>query len=304
MVEKANLTEFRVILKRENPPTDINNAKGTLIFQKDKIFFRSMDIDEIKDRKYALKDFSNASIFSVKEWFRKKEGVLIEFINKQVSVEVYFEPIDISAEYLLELIRKYSESAVKETNLSSTVGSFFEKLGVGSQKIAEEIGTIIKSSHDLTHVISQSIAFIREATKTANILETFDVTDDNNSVDLTVKDKEIDIDDILKRSLASEKIEAMISGLIAKGLISARDQKFKEAIEALNIAREAAEKENLKEYTEAVDENIDNIRKMESTDDINSELSEKAVKYATEARNIVTEWEASRYNEVQDDSGN
>ncbi len=304
MVEKANLTEFRVILKRENPPTDINNAKGTLIFQKDKIFFRSMDIDEIKDRKYALKDFSSASIISFREWFRKKEGVLIEFIKKQVSVEVYFEPIDISAEYLLELIRNYGESAVKETKLSSTVGSFFEKLGTGSQKIAEEIGTIIKSSHDLTHAINQSITFIREATKTANILEPIDETEDKNSINLIVKDKEIDIDDILKRSLASEKIEAMISGLIAKGLISAKNKKFQEAIEALKIAREAAEKENLKEYTEAVDENIDNIRKMESTDDINSVLSEKAVKYATEARNIVTEWEESKDNEVQDDSGN
>lgn len=304
MVEKVNLTEFRVILKRENPPTDINNAEGTLIFQKDKLFFRSRDIDENKDRKYALKDLSNTSIISFKEWFRKKEAVLVEFIKKQVSVEVYLEPIDISAEYLLELIRKYSESAVKEINLSSTVGSFFEKLGTGSKKIATEIGTIIQSSHDLTNAISQSIAFIREATKTANILETFDVTEDKNSIDLIVKDNEIDIDDILKRSLASEKIEAMISGLIAKGLISARDQKFQEAIEALKIAREAAEKENLKEYTEAVDENIENIRKMESTDDINSELSEKAVKYATEARKIVTEWELSKDKEVQDDSGN
>jgi rRNA-processing protein FCF1 len=300
--EKANLTEFRVILKREKPPTDINNVKGTLILQKDELFFRSIDIDENKNRKYTLKDFSKASIISFKEWFKKKEAVLIEFAKKDVCVEVYFEPIDISAGYLLESIQKYRKSVVKESNLSSTVGAFFEKLGTGSQIIAKEIGTIIQSSHDLTQVISQSIAFIREATKAANILDSIDVLEDKNSVDLIVKDKEIDIDDILKRSLASEKVEAMISGLIAKGLISARDQKFQEALDALKIAREAAEKENLKEYTEAVDENIESIRKMDSDDDISSELSEKAVKYATEARKIVTEWEASKNNEVQDDS--
>jgi hypothetical protein len=71
--EKANLTEFRVILKREKPPTDINNVKGTLILQKDELFFRSIDIDENKNRKYTLKDFSKASIISFKEWFKKKK---------------------------------------------------------------------------------------------------------------------------------------------------------------------------------------------------------------------------------------
>ena len=303
--DKENITQFRVILKREDPPTDIKNVTGRLVFQNDKFIFYSKDLDENYCRNYDLKDFIDASIVSLKEWFRKKEVVLIKFAKKQVTVSVYLEPIDISAEYLLNQIHRYRDSTVKRANLTSAVGSFFEKLGTGSQKIAKEIGTIIQSSHELTQAINQSIAFIREATAAANILNQSELSKKHTeTIKFKITDSEVDIDDILKRSLASEKIEAMISGLIAKGLISARDNKIQEALDALNIARDAAEKGNLKEYTEAVDENIESIKKMEANEDIDTELSEKAVKYATEARKIVTEWEEYNKNEIEDESNN
>ncbi len=301
MEDNNTISEFRVILKKENPPTDIKNVKGNLIlhFQKKEIIFLPKDENQNNSRIYAMTDFTNASIVTLKELFRKKELILIKFSKKQVGVDVYFEPIDVSADYLLQKIVDYRGRISKATSISSAVGSFFEKLGTGSQKIVQEIGSIIQSSHELSQAISQSIAFIREATKAANILNSVEITeDDEKTISLKGQEIDIDIDEILKRSLASDKIEAMISGLIAKGLISARDQKFQEALEAFKIAREAAEKENLKEYTEAVDENIENLKRMDSIDELNTELSEKAIKYATEARNIVTEWEASKNDDT------
>jgi hypothetical protein len=285
--EKETIMEFRVILKKETPPTDIKNAKGKLIFQlqERKLLFLPKDENQNNSRIYAMEDFANASIVTFKELFRKKEIILIKFSKKQVRVDVYFEPIDVSVDYLLQRIQEYRDRISKATSLSSAVGSFFEKLGSGSQKIVQEIGSIIQSSHELSQAISQSIAFIREATKAANILNSVEITqDDGKTINLKGEEIDIDVDEILKRSLASDKIEAMISGLIAKGLISARDQKFQEALDAFKIAREAAEKENLTEYTHAVDENIENLKRMESADEFNTELSEKAIKYATEAR--------------------
>lgn len=307
MEDNNTISEFRVILKKENPPTDIKNVKGKLIlhFQKKEMVFLPKDENQNNSRIYTMVDFTNASIVTLKELFRKKELILVKFSKKQVSVDVYFEPIDVSADYLLQKITDYRDRISKATSLSSAVGSFFEKLGTGSQKIVQEIGSIIQSSHELSQAISQSITFIREATKAANILNSVEMAeDDEKTTSLKGKEIDIDIDEILKRSLASDKIEAMISGLIAKGLISARDQKFQEALEAFKIAREAAEKENLKEYTEAVDENIENLKRMDSIDELNTELSEKAIKYATEARNIVTEWEASKNDETEDKNEN
>jgi len=302
LAKNDTIIEFRVNLKQENPPTDIRNSRGRLIFHlKDKnLIFLPEDENQNDNRQYNMKDYKNASIVTSKEWFRKKELIMIKFSKKQVTVEVYFEPIDVSADYLLQQFLEYRKQIANEIDLASTVGSFIEKLGIGSQKIVKEIGTLIQSSHELTQAISQSIAFIREAIQTTNILDSVDMTEDGNKhINLKIDDLnfEKNIDEILKRSIASEKIEAMISGLIAKGLISARDKKFQEALDTLKIAREAAEKENLTDYANAVDENMENIKKMDSSDDLDTELSEKAIKYATDARDIVSQWEALKNNE-------
>jgi len=307
LAKNDTIIEFRVNLKQENPPTDIRNSKGRLIFHlKDKnLIFLPEDENQNDGRQYNMKDFTNASIVTSKEWFRKKELIMIKFSKKQVTVEVYFEPIDVSADYLLLQFLEYRKQIANEIDLSSAVGSFIEKLSTGSQKIVKEIGTLIQSSHELTQAISQSIAFIREATQAANILDSVDMTeDDNKYISLKIDDLnfEKNIDEILKRSLASEKIEAMISGLIAKGLISAKDKKFQEALDTLKIAREAAEKENLTNYANVVDENIENIKKMDSSNELDTDLSEKAIKYATEARDIVTKWEALKSNENGNES--
>jgi len=205
----------------------------------------------------------------------------------------------VSSDFLLQEILLYQETTDKES-FSGIVGSLIEKLGTKSVKIVREVGAIIESSsRELSQALGQTTQFIREATQAANLLDNMDITIDENSkaIDLNVSD----IDEILKRSLASEKIEAMITGLIAKGLISANNHKFQEARDALKIAREAAKNENMKEYTEIVDENIRHIDTVESTETIDPQLGEKAMKYANEARNIVAEWESSKKNQNEED---
>ena len=89
--------------------------------------------------------------------------------------------------------------------------------------------------------------------------------------------------------------------VIAKGLISAKDQNFQEALEALKIARDAAKNENLNEYTEIAD---DSIKQIETAENVNSldpdSLDKQAIKYANEARNIVANWESAKSDETED----
>jgi rRNA-processing protein FCF1 len=291
--------QFRVILKREEPSTDIKNVKGILSFQKNKFIFLPRDYNKNLERTYTLSHLKSARKVTVRELFKKKEIILLQLSHKQASVDVYLEPIDVSSDFLLQEILLYQETTDKES-FSGIVGSLVEKIGTESQKIVREVGAIIESSsRELSQALGQTTQFIREATQAANLLDNMDITIDENSkvIDLNVSD----IDEILKRSLASEKIEAMITGLIAKGLISANNHKFQEARDALKIAREAAKNENMKEYTEIVDENIRHIDTVESTETIDPQLGEKAMKYANEARNIVAEWESSKKNQNEED---
>ncbi|UCE13671.1 MAG: hypothetical protein JSV04_00515, partial [Candidatus Heimdallarchaeota archaeon] len=251
-MEENSISKFRIILKQEDPSTDIENIKGTLTFQKTSIQFIPQTLDPTLERTYALGDLTNAVVVTTREWFKKKELLLLEFTKKQVSVSVYFEPIDVSPDFLLQEILRIREKLAKGP-LSSVVGSWIEKLGVESQKIVREVGAIIQSSsQEITQALDQTKQFIREAIETSDMLEPIDIdiNDRKKTINLDVND----IDEILKRSLASNKIEAMVSSLIAKGLISAKDQNFQEALDALRIAREAARTENMNEYTEIADD--------------------------------------------------
>ncbi|MFX1282238.1 MAG: hypothetical protein ACFFB5_01225 [Promethearchaeota archaeon] len=294
-MKEKDIIKYRVILKKEDPSTDISNVKGILSFQRNNLIFTSDDLDPNLERTYAINELTNATILLMREWFKKKEIVSLQFTRRQVSVSVFFEPIDVSPEFLLQEIWKIHEQISKGT-FSGVVGSLIEKIGEESQKIVHEFGAMIQSSsQEITQAIDQTRQFIREATKSANILESIDTAPEKKRK--TINLEVTDIDEILKRSLASEKIEAMISGLIAKGLISAKDQKFQEALDALKIAREAAKNENLKEYTEIVDENIKQIENLDTEN-----LDKQAIKYANEARDIVANWEESKNNEKEDAS--
>lgn len=298
-MEEKDIIKFRVFLKHENPSTDIKNVEGLLTFQKKMIIFFPRSRDPNLERSYPMNEFVNAELVVSREWFKKKELVLLSFARNDVSVSVYFETIDISPDYLLREVLKYQENIAKGS-ISGVVGSLFEKISEEGQKIVREFGAMIQSSsQEITQALDQTRQFIREATKTANLLESNDIEIDKRGKTINLDAN--DIDEILKRSLASEKIEAMISGLIAKGLISAKNQKFQEALDALNIAREAAENENMDEYTEIVDDSIKQIETAESSENINMEnLNKKALKYANEARDIVAEWEAAKNNETEE----
>ncbi|MFX0174546.1 MAG: hypothetical protein ACFE9L_21925, partial [Candidatus Hodarchaeota archaeon] len=249
-----------------------------------------------QERTYTLNHLTNVKKVILRELLKKKEIILLQFIHKQVLVDVYIEPIDVSSDFLFQEILTYRENFDKGS-FSSVVGSLIEKIGTESQKIVHQFGVMLESSsREFSQALGQTTQFIREATKAANLLDSMDIKIDKDSKTIDLKPS--DIDDILKRSLASDKIEAMIAGLIAKGLISANNQKFEEARDALNIAREAAKNENMKEYKDIVDENIRHIDSVETTETIDPHLSEKAMKYADEARKIVAEWEASKKNQV------
>ncbi|MFX0210554.1 MAG: hypothetical protein ACFFDT_31530 [Candidatus Hodarchaeota archaeon] len=293
-MKEKDIVKYRVILKKEDPSTDITDVKGVLSFQKNNIIFTPHDLDPNFERTYVVNELTNATLITAREWFKKKEMVSLRFTKRQVSVSVFFEPIDVSPEFFLQEILKIQEHIAKGT-FSGVVGSLIEKIGEESQKIVREFGALIQSSsQEITQAIDQTRQFIREATKSANLLESIDTDPERKSK--TINLEVTDIDEILKRSLASEKIEAMISGLIAKGLISAKDQKFQEALDALKIAREAAKNENLKEYTEIVDENIKQIENLDT-----ETLDKQAIKYANEARDIVAKWEESKNNEKKDE---
>ncbi len=298
-MEEKDIKKFRVILKHEDPSTDIKNVKGLLTFQKNMVIFIPQSRDPYLERSYPMNEFVNADLVISREWFKKKELVSLNFARNDVSVLVSFETIDISPDYLLQEILKYQER-IAAGSISGVVGSLFGKISEEGQKIVREFGAMIQSSsQEITQALDQTRQFIREATKTANLLESDDIkiSRSGKTINLDVND----IDEILKRSLASEKIDAMISGLIAKGLISAKNQKFQEALDALNIAREAAENENMDEYTDIVDDSIKQIETAESSENLNMEsLNKKALKYANEARDIVAEWESAKNNESEE----
>jgi hypothetical protein len=261
------------------------------------IIFLPQNRDPNLERSYPINELVTAEVVISREWFKRRELVVAHFSRNNVSVSVYFETIDLSPDYLLQEILKYKEKITKGS-ISGVVGSLFEKISEEGQKIVREFGTMIQSSsQEITQALDQTRQFIREATKTANLLESdnIEIRQQGKTINLDVND----IDEILKRSLASEKIEAMISGLIAKGLLSAKDQKFQEALDALKIAREAAENENMDEYTEIVDDSIKQIETAGTSEDLNMEsLNKKALKYANEARDIVAEWEAAKNHET------
>ncbi len=293
-----DIKSFRVVLKKENPSTGIKNAHGVLKFQDSSFTFSPNSLDETLQRKYPIKDLKSVTPALVNHWFSKKQVLLLKFERKQVSVEVYFEPLDHSTDFLLSQITEYLESYKKGT-FPGMLGSLVSKITDESQKIIKEVETIIEtSSQEISSALSKTSTFIREATQAANILESFEVDTEKSprTMNLQVKD----IDEILKRAVASEKIEAMISSLMAKGFISANQQEFQEAIKALKIAREAAKNENMNEYERVADESIKKIKEAESSDSFDNydpHFSKNATKYAQDARDIVAEWENSKQDE-------
>ena len=285
------LKRFRVILNKEEPSTDIKNITGIITFEGNNIKFTPQTLDPNLERVYTITDLTNAVIMPIRIRFRKKNVLLLQFRKKNVSVLVYIDPVDVEPDYLLNEILAYKEKLTKGS-ISGVVGSFFEYLGTESKKIVREVGAIIEtSSKELSEALGQTTQFIREATQSANLLDDIEINLDQKGKTINLNATEID--EILKRSLASEKVEAMIAGLIAKGLTSAKDQKYQEAKDALKIAREAAKSEEMKEYQEIVDKNIKDIEEAESTETFNPHLNERAIKYANEARDIVAKWENS-----------
>ena len=293
-----DIKTYRVILKKEEPSTDIKNELGALICQEAMIVFSPQKADNNFSRSYPMKDLQYSSVATIGSWFKKSKVVHLRFGSKDVFVNVYLEPIDHSPEFLLTQILEDVENHKKGT-LPGIVGSLIDKIGEESHKIIKDMGAMIQSSsRELTTALSQTTEFIRQAIQTANILESFETDDESQSKTINLDLK--DIDEIMKRALASDKIEAMISSLIAKGLISADGQNFQEALEALKIARDAAKNENLEEFEKLAEENIRKVKEAETSDYLDSfdpQFSEKATKYAYDARNIVAEWEESKPDE-------
>ena len=289
------IKSYRIVLRKENPSTDINNVTGILNCQKEKILFSPADSNENMSRSYSFSDFQGLSIVQYREWFRKKESVVLQFKKGGVVVDVHIIPLDHSAKFLLDEITDYYEKFKKGT-LPGLVGSLLDKIGDEGQKIIKEVGTLIQtSSREISTALTQTSDFIRKATQSANILESFDVDEqlEGKTINLDIKD----IDEIMKRSFASENINAMISSLIAKGLTSAKDQDFQKAMDTLKIAQEAAKQGNFEDLEKVVEENIKEVKKAEtseSMDTFDPDFSEKAAKYAQDARNIVAEWEKSK----------
>ena len=278
---------YRVILRKEDPETDIHNEVGIFRFRKKDLLFSPNSMDHSNERVYRFEDLVDVQVGSVREWFKQRKVTVLHFVRKNVSVDVFIEPVDVTPEFLLQEITQHKETITKGS-LSGIVGSLIEKIGTESQKIVREVGVVLETtSRELTHLTQATSQFIREATKTANLLD----VDPSWSKKETIKLEISEIDEILKRSLASGKLDAMISGLIAKALVSAKDQRFKEARDALQIARDAAQNAEMKEYAELVEENMKEIDSVETTEIFNPHLNEKALKYANEARDIVAEWE-------------
>ena len=299
-MEGSDAIRYRIILKSDDSDSNLRNKKGILILQPKKIKFTPQDNDTEYSRSYSLTHLQSAILVSRRELFRKKDLVKLQFTQKEGIINVFIEPLDVSARFLIETIITSKETS-KKTSLQGVFGSFIEKMGVESQKIVKEVGAIIESSSkDLSQAIDQSIQFIREAINTANLLESIDSNGfkKEKTINLDIKD----IDEILRRSLASDKIDAMIAGLIAKGLISAQDQKISEALDALKIAREAAKNENMEEYSRVADENIKQLEEETAFNPQDPELSKKAKKYAEEAKQIVDEWEKSKQEDFDDET--
>ena len=301
-VVKMNLKSYRVVLRKEIPSTDIKNSPGVLKCQDSMIIFTPQEQANEWQRTYSLKDLQSISLTTLGWWFTKKQIVLLKFSKENVSVEVFIQPLDHSSEFLISQIQECFDKYKKGT-LPGIVGSFIDKVSEEGQKIVKEVGAIIQSStKELSTALSQTNEFIRQATQAANILESFEINDEEKlkTANLEIKD----IDEIVRRALGSDKIEAMINSLVAKGLISAEDNKYQEALDALKIAREAARNENMREYEEMVEKRIKEVEEAETSDYLDSydpQFSERAAKYAQEARDIVADWEASKSDELNDE---
>jgi len=299
-LDQLNVKKFRVLVVKEEPFTDLKKKRGTIFLNKRKIEFIPQNSNPDLTRSFSFGNLSSISVGSVRAFLRKKEVVILRFQTKQGDTILYLEPIDITAKFFVETVIKHKEKQ-SSTSIQGVFGSFIEKIGDESQKIIREVGAIIESSSkEISQALDQSIQFIREATKNSNILESLDLKDfeGKNTVNLDIED----IDEILKRSLASDKVEAMIAGLIAKGLFSAKEEKITKALEALKIAKEAAEKQNMKEYSKVAEENIHTLETKNNFNPSDPELDAQAVKYAEEAKNIVEKWEKSRKNKEEDEN--
>ncbi|MFW9854071.1 MAG: hypothetical protein ACFFFG_03395 [Candidatus Thorarchaeota archaeon] len=280
---------YRAILKKENPETDIHNEEGMLYFQKKNLLFSPSSMDPLKERVYQFGDLIDGQIGSVRDGLRRKKVAVLQFAKKSAKVAVFLEPIDITPEYLLQEINQHQED-IRKNSLPGIVGTLIEKIGKEGQKIVREVGAVLEStSRELTQLTQATAQFIKESTQAANLLDSESEWSGKDTINLDLSE----IDEILKRSLSSGKLDAIISGLMAKALLSAKDQRYKEARNALKIARDAAESAELNEYTELVEENLKELDSVEATEKFNPHLDEKALKYASEARDIVADWEST-----------
>ncbi|MHA1974669.1 MAG: hypothetical protein ACTSW1_16860 [Candidatus Hodarchaeales archaeon] len=298
-MDQVNVKKFRVLVVKEEPSTGLTKKRGTIFLNRGKIEFVPQNSNPNLVRSFSCKDLSSIKVTSIRSFLKKKEVVSLYFKEKHRDYTLYLEPTDITAKFLIETILNYREEQ-KSSSIQGVFGTFIEKIGDESQKIIKEVSAIIESSSkEITQALDQSIQFIREATENSNILESLDLKDleGRKTVSLDIED----IDEILKRSLASDKVEAMIAGLIAKGLFSAKEEKITEALEALRIAKEAAEKQNMKEYSKVAEENIHTLETQNNFNPSDPELDAQAVKYAEEAKKIVGEWEKTKKDEEEDE---
>ena len=118
-----NLKSYRVVLKKENPSTDIKNVQGVLNCQESDIIFSPQHPASNMRRTYSLKDLQSISLTTQGWWITKKQIVLLAFSKEDVTVEVFLEPLDHSAEFLISQIQESLER--KDRRGSQIMNLFF-----------------------------------------------------------------------------------------------------------------------------------------------------------------------------------
>ena len=94
-----DIKTYRVILKKEEPSTDLKNELGVIKCQEAMIVFSPQKSDDNMSRSYPMKDLQYSSVATIGSWFKKSKVVHLRFGSKDVFVNVYLEPIDHSPEF-------------------------------------------------------------------------------------------------------------------------------------------------------------------------------------------------------------
>ena len=68
-MDEKDIMKFRVILKHEDPSTDIKNVEGLLTFQKNMIIFLPKNQDPNLERSYSINELVAAELVVSRECF-------------------------------------------------------------------------------------------------------------------------------------------------------------------------------------------------------------------------------------------